>query len=479
MKNKSKFYLLFSILIALLIGINACRKDSTKALSEQPVNTDLLAAAKQWRQDQLKVVRAVLPGELNIREYNPMWAKARYRNNSYHQKVIGVPMFFSDSSYIEMNVVLIEGKAYGIIKKYHRNSQYKLDVKMFSSVGSLLTSGAYDSERGMMTQSKLKIATLQSLTPMNRIMADGGGTDLEEVTIYGTPPPPPTNPGTPTFPVDPIGLPGGSNGGGTGTGNGDGGGTGAGTGGNTSGEDSYEFPEASLDTSARPCLKSILLDLKASANVLSSLKRIFNYETGMNNVSAMFEKVATTPGWDVKIGEKVIPDRIDKFTGTVTQVNADTYGISGSVRIDFNKTLLNAGTNLSIARTMIHESMHAYFLYGMARTHEPGYADFVAANDLLYKKDGGIVDDKQKAQHELIAKKYVEQLAGMLAFYARLNNITSPDASLTIDEYCKDLAWGGLMDTKAYRSAPNKSRIESNVLKETQHSPGSTTKKDC
>jgi len=104
--------------------------------------------------------------------------------------------------------------------------------------------------------------------------------------------------------------------------------------------------------------------------------------------------------------------------------------------------------------------MHAYFLYGMARSYEPGYADFVAANDLLFKKNGGEVKDTEKAQHELIAKKYVEQLAGMLAFYARINNITSPDASLTIDEYCKDLAWGGLMSTKAYRAAPNKSRIE-------------------
>jgi hypothetical protein len=478
MKNKSKFYVLFSILIALLLGINACRKGSVDLISEQPLNVDLLAAAKQWRQDQLKVGRAVLPGDLNIREHNPMWGKARYRNNSNHQKVIGVPMFFSDSTYIEMNVVLVEGKTYGIIKKYHRNDQYKLDVKMFSSTGSLLTAGAYDSDRGVMRQSRLKIATLQSLTPMNRIMAGGDGIDLEEVTIHGTPPPP-TTPSNPTFPVDPIGLPGGNNPGGTGTGNGDGGGTGGGTGGNTSGEDSYEFPEGSTDTTARPCLKTLLLDLKASANVLSSLKKIFNYETNANSVSAIFEKVATTPGWNIIIGEKVIPDRIDDYTGSVTQVNADTYGLGGTVHIDFNKTLLNAGTNLSIARTMIHESMHAYFLYGMARSYEPGYADFVAANDLLYKKNGSEVYDQNSAQHELIAKKYVDQLAGMLAFYARLNNITSPDASLTIDEYCKDLAWGGLMDTKAYRSAPNKSRIESNVLKEAQHSQGSTTKKDC
>ncbi|WP_025143815.1 hypothetical protein [Pedobacter jeongneungensis] len=478
MKNKSKFYLLFSILIALLLGINACRKDSSGVKAEQPINSDLLAAAKQWRQDQLKVVRAALPSDLNIREYNPMWAKARYRNNSNHQKVIGVPMFFSDSSYIEMNVVLIEGKTYGVIKKYHRNDQYKLDVKIFSSTGNIITSGAYDSDRGVMKQPKLKIATLQSLTPMNRVMADGGGIDLEEVTIHGTPPPP-TTPSDPAFPVNPIALPGGNNGGGTGTGNGDGGGSGGGTGGNTSGEDSYEFPEATLDKTARPCLQSILLDLKASANVLSSLKKIFNYETGMNNVSAIFEKVATTPGWNVKIGEKEIPDEEDPYTGIITQTNADTYGLNGSVHIDFNKTLLNAGTNLSIARTMIHESMHAYFLYGMAKANEPGYAAFVEANDLLYKKDGGEVKDKEQAQHELIAKKYVEQLAGMLAFYARINNITSPDASLTIDEYCKDLAWGGLMKTKAYRAAPNKSRIESNVLKEAQHSQGSTTKKDC
>jgi hypothetical protein len=68
-----------------------------------------------------------------------------------------------------MNVVIVEGKAYGIIKKHHRNDQYKLDVKMFSSTGSLLTAGAYDSDRGVMKQSRLKIATLQSLIPMNEL----------------------------------------------------------------------------------------------------------------------------------------------------------------------------------------------------------------------------------------------------------------------------------------------------------------------
>jgi hypothetical protein len=93
---------------------------------------------------------------------------------------------------------------------------------------------------------------------------------------------------------------------------------------------------------------------------------------------------------------------------------------------------------------------------------------------------GNPLNDQNDAQHEQIANKYVTQVGALLEAYAVSNGIQSPDPSMSLSEYCKDMAWGGLMNTKAYRKyAPNKTRIEQHLLNEAKNNVNSTRKKGC
>nr|WP_162988728.1 hypothetical protein [Pedobacter schmidteae] len=235
-----------------------------------------------------------------------------------------------------------------------------------------------------------------------------------------------------------------------------------------------------VDTLTRKCIEPLAGKIGAIANLETEYQKIFANATDFNTVGGMITRIANSADWNVTIDEMTIPDTVDPVTGDTGRVNAHTYGSKGSIRISFNKNYLNEATDLAIARTMIHELMHAYFTYGLFNITDPGYAQFVKANDLLFKEGGDPADDQNDAQHEQIATKYVEGLARMLELYASTNGITSPDSSLTLAEYCKDLAWGGLSATKAYRLyAPSKSRIQANLLKEQTNSSSSTKKKSC
>jgi len=231
----------------------------------------------------------------------------------------------------------------------------------------------------------------------------------------------------------------------------------------------------------RPCLGTMVTQISAVANVVSSLQNIFDNQTNTAGVSDMIVRLANSNDWNVKIGEKTIPDAVDPYTNQTTQINAETIGVHGSVEINFNKNYLNASTDLGVARTMIHELIHSYFEYGLTKTSDPGYTEFVGANELLFKKGTAINGDGQNnAQHQQIAAKYVDQMASLLEIYANNRGITSPNQNLSLSQYCKDLAWGGLSDTKAYRKyAPNKTRIETTIKNEATNATNSTKKKGC
>ncbi|WP_316791488.1 hypothetical protein [Pedobacter frigoris] len=259
-----------------------------------------------------------------------------------------------------------------------------------------------------------------------------------------------------------------------GPGNGNGGSTG------TEAANIWAGYDLKIDSEARPCLSSIASNVSISGTIVSAYESIFSDITDHNTVAGMIVRLSNSNDWNVKIREEVIADETDAETGAITRVNARTRAVGGVVSVTFNKNYLNQATDLAVARTMIHELMHAYFVYGISKPTDPAYAEFVEANDLLFKKDGTPFDNQNNAQHQLIAAKYVDKLGVMLEYYAISRGITSPNPTLSLKEYCKDLAWGGLSETKAYRKyAPNKSRIQVTLLKEQNNAAGSTNKKGC
>jgi len=230
-----------------------------------------------------------------------------------------------------------------------------------------------------------------------------------------------------------------------------------------------------------------LTNIKNDIVLFSSLNEIIqdlvaidpSLQNPFYDVTGMINRIVNSTTWNVTIKEANIP-LITDASGNSIQTNAKTTAENGSVIITFNDTYLNAATDLAVARTMIHESMHSYFVYGLGLPLDVEYENFKVVHSLLFDKKGNPTNDQNLAQHQQMAIRYTNQIAALLEQYAVKNNITSPVPGLSLLDYCKDLAWGGLEGTKGYRLyAPDKSRIESNIIKENTNDPTSTQKKGC
>lgn len=124
--------------------------------------------------------------------------------------------------------------------------------------------------------------------------------------------------------------------------------------------------------------------------------------------------------------------------------------------------------------------MHAYFLNAIRYPNNSQYEEFKNIHTFLFDKSGTIYDDQNQAQHEQIAATYVNDLAGILYQYALSIGVSSsPRASISLAQYCKDLAWAGLHGTRAYKNAPDKSRIEGNINRKATSASNSSMIKYC
>lgn len=68
----------------------------------------------------------------------------------------------------------------------------------------------------------------------------------------------------------------------------------------------------------------------------------------------------------------------------------------------------------------------------------------------------------------------------MVGSYANARGIfESPDSSISLNQYCKDILWNSLSSSQTSIKAPNKSRAEKNGDKEFKNKSGSSNKKGC
>lgn len=147
-------------------------------------------------------------------------------------------------------------------------------------------------------------------------------------------------------------------------------------------------------------------------------------------------------------------DIIRDFSGTDPnfnwKVNSAFLGASGANAItsqtpvggyyvtNFNMTYLNGASDLSIARTMIHEGIHAYLTYYFFNRYPIYNGSYI---DLLkeYRTTAMENSNPNDEQHHIMEKAFVEQvIAPALQQYGN-----SKGYNLDFSYY-EDLAWGGL-----------------------------------
>lgn len=152
--------------------------------------------------------------------------------------------------------------------------------------------------------------------------------------------------------------------------------------------------------------------------------------------------------WSWMLKEDSLPKNVNGQT-TITRAGVLTT-------LDYNK--LQKATNLSVARTMIHEMIHAYFLLYYrndlldARKSYPQIYN-ACKNDLNF--------DCNRVQHEEMEKYFVNDIAAALKEYGKSMHLKINNSVYT------DLAWGGLdIENSIQLSDMEKERIESRLVAE-------------
>ena len=121
--------------------------------------------------------------------------------------------------------------------------------------------------------------------------------------------------------------------------------------------------------------------------------------------------------------------------------------------ITLNSNYISNGTDLAIARTIIHESTHAYIslIY-----YTQGFSDLRQSLDHLLIQNG---NNMNSSQHILMTKQFIGGISNSLESWD--NN------SLSNNEYYKYLSWsGGMISTQAFNSLPltfQQNAIQANI----------------
>ncbi|WP_157812155.1 hypothetical protein [Polaribacter sp. ALD11] len=184
---------------------------------------------------------------------------------------------------------------------------------------------------------------------------------------------------------------------------------------------------------------------------------------------------------------KAIEDIVNQFAGENADFNwtLETTNTTDAANTDWdnqtasnyltklNTSYVNSATKLSIARTIIHEAIHAYILsyIDIAKNGDPELSlkTFPELwNDLVAKKYGNPNTPSawNKYQHEEMARNYITSISNALSVWDNNSNTSL---------YYTDLAWGGLYGTEIYNQTSDlneldRARIETTNLSEDTNS---------
>jgi len=223
--------------------------------------------------------------------------------------------------------------------------------------------------------------------------------DSSEVTVCEDQwfPDPPTDPG--------------DNGGGTG-------------GGGDSGTTTEEFNHRINLDELSPCASSVLSSLMYQSQ---------------GSVVAMIQKFSgEVPGYTWNLKNGTLPDYVNGST------NKTTGGASTIIDIAKYKN----GTDLALARTLLHEAVHAYLVSYFA--NNPALAQ-LSYPDMLVEWEKQKHPTLNDVQHIEMTIEFKNDIAAGLREYGDLHNysFSSPEEK---NQFYSDMAWGGLEQTPAYKS---------------------------
>jgi hypothetical protein len=215
-----------------------------------------------------------------------------------------------------------------------------------------------------------------------------------------------------------------------------------------------------------PCAKAIVqqaagINGNLTNNITKVIKNTFNKNTKFN---IEFVPRTNIPGSGAT--------ELVSFTTSPSLNNATSSLINMKAKIKLLINHLTGATKIAIASTVMHEGLHAYLYYRQLQA-----INNVALTDSLQKEFGFLepyntLNIYGAAHHEQMALTYVTQLANALKEMYPLTIADIPASTLnlfqlyypqvTIDDYYKAIAWGGLIKDENNNKYKGWSSFEAN-----------------
>lgn len=182
------------------------------------------------------------------------------------------------------------------------------------------------------------------------------------------------------------------------------------------------------DTNLLDCMKGVLGALKTlPGNTVADIIKKFSGELPGYRLS--FEQKFI--GGDAGLGQTAWVDNVIK---------------NGYVTINFNsnRDVIQNATDVAVAATMLHESVHAYLYAYYKDDPTSATADYPELFRKFIVKKSGI--NSNTTQHNVMAKIFIDDIAASLIEYGKVEGHNMDDS------FYKDLAWKGLTETDAFKS---------------------------
>jgi hypothetical protein len=188
-----------------------------------------------------------------------------------------------------------------------------------------------------------------------------------------------------------------------------------------------------IDPTLRPCLEAVFNQVKA---------------LHVGQVCGMIMILdGNLPSFEWTIREQDIISGPFMNADAVTQQNS-----IGTVETYMNTHVINNASTAFIARTFLHEAVHAFIFNFVKNRRNLTAAEKDAINALSF---GGQLrrfleiryPDLNNTFHKLMAEVFRRQIQDAIKAYCQANNIGAGLNTVDFEQYCYDMSWGGLDDT--------------------------------
>ncbi len=203
---------------------------------------------------------------------------------------------------------------------------------------------------------------------------------------------------------------------------------------NTLNKKAYVIEEKIVSSQLNPCTSQILEDLK-------TLK-----QNDMAMIISRFGAPKAAYDWELKSAKPTID--LNNSAETDWKINIDNSVIPFKYVTNINPDYTNVATEISIARTILHEMLHTYFLSivddALLNNDTTLTEDDLQNIPMLWQYIGNKSFDNLslQLQHEQMSRTFIDPIMQALKEW---------DGAKEKDEYYKDLAWGGLTETSTFK----------------------------